>query len=780
MPITFRKVFRDLSKRRLRSLLTVIGIIVGVAGIVAIITTAKNLTAAQSQAYNNSSQQDQSWGANGVTAAVIAAVLQHPNVAAAERRADYFTKWSPGDAWRDIYFLGLEDFTNQQVNKIDLVAGQWPRRGEVVFERSIRDVVPLQIGDTIEYRAGPDGAVRHAVVSGFAKSPTYPAASIIGTAVAYAPAGDVRRMYGGTDDSQIIIRLKDFALRDTTRADLERLYARHNLPYGGFRQRNPDNYPGKQALDALILLMGIFSLVGLLISGFLVANTLAAVIGEQMAEIGAMKAVGATSGRILRIYLAAGLLYGLTGSAIGLILGVGGAYALISYLGTLLNLDLSGFAPDPLGLLAGLAVGLGVTVLAAIIPAWRGTVIPVRAALGSYGINATYGQGAVDRLVQRFSGLPRVPAMALRNLARRKGRNAVTLLVIAFSTAAFLAAQGTSASVDRSINDWFNVYDIDAFVWFDQPVAQGFAKTLQTIPDVTGVDAWANTGATIEDTRTTLWGIPADTALYRYQLVSGRWYRSDDTDAAVISAVLAEKRGYRLGDRFTLNVGSESATLQVIGMVSDNINSLGSTAVGKVFVPLDVAARLMHRQNNADFFAVQLADRTPAGVDKALAAIERKFRGLQPGMQSWHQNRADALNQTRILSLLLYAMVIIVAVIGGIGIANTLTLNVLERRREIGVMRAIGAGNSHLVQAFLTEALFLGGAGYLLGLALGVPLARLLVFALSAVLFEISFHFPAESILDAGLFTLVLTAVASVGPALGAARMRIREAMRYE
>jgi hypothetical protein len=158
-------------------------------------------------------------------------------------------------------------------------------------------------------------------------------------------------------------------------------------------------------------------------------------------------------------------------------------------------------------------VGLGVTVLAAIIPAWRGTAIPVRAALGSYGINATYGQGAVDRLVQRFSGLPRVPAMALRNLARRKGRNAVTLLVIAFSTAAFLAAQGTSASVDRSINDWFNVYDIDAFVWFDQPVAQGFAKTLQTIPDVTGVDAWANTGATIEDTRTTLWGIPADTAL---------------------------------------------------------------------------------------------------------------------------------------------------------------------------------------------------------------------------------------------------------------------------
>ena len=97
--------------------------------------------------------------------------------------------------------------------------------------------------------------------------------------------------------------------------------------------------------------------------------------------------------------------------------------------------------------------------------------------------------------------------------------------MIAFSTAAFLAAQGTSASVDRSINDWFNVYDIDAFVWFQQPVGQGFATTLHSIPDVTGVDAWANTGATIDDTRTVLWGIPAGHgAVSAINCSSGRWY----------------------------------------------------------------------------------------------------------------------------------------------------------------------------------------------------------------------------------------------------------------
>src|SRR6476661_1682392 len=93
MPITFRKALRDLGSRRLRALLTVIGIVVGVAGIVAIVTTSKNLAASQTQAYNNSSQQDQSWSTGGAPASLVAALEALPNVAAAERRADYFTKW---------------------------------------------------------------------------------------------------------------------------------------------------------------------------------------------------------------------------------------------------------------------------------------------------------------------------------------------------------------------------------------------------------------------------------------------------------------------------------------------------------------------------------------------------------------------------------------------------------------------------------------------------------------------------------------------------------------
>src|SRR5204863_6727091 len=140
-----------------------------------------------------------------------------------------------------------------------------------------------------------------------------------------------------------------------------------------------------------------------------------------------------------------------------------------------------------------------------------------------------------------------------------------------------------------------------------------------------------------------------------------------------------------------------------------------SSAKGKVFVPLDTASRLMHRTGAADFFAILLDRSDAAHVEDVLVRLERKYHTLSPGMLAAYADKESSLEASKILSILLYAMTIIVAAIGGIGIANTLTLNVLARRRALGVMRSIGGRNSHLIQVSLPEALLVGGGGFLLG-----------------------------------------------------------------
>src|SRR5438477_11353298 len=106
MLISLRKAYRDLTRRRLRSFLTVIGIIIGVAGIVAITSTSKNMTAAQAAAYNNNSQQDMRWWVGVAPDNLLGAVYQVPNVETADMRATYFTKWYAGGAWRGVNLCG--------------------------------------------------------------------------------------------------------------------------------------------------------------------------------------------------------------------------------------------------------------------------------------------------------------------------------------------------------------------------------------------------------------------------------------------------------------------------------------------------------------------------------------------------------------------------------------------------------------------------------------------------------------------------------------------------
>jgi putative ABC transport system permease protein len=125
-------------------------------------------------------------------------------------------------------------------------------------------------------------------------------------------------------------------------------------------------------------------------------------------------------------------------------------------------------------------------------------------------------------------------------------------------------------------------------------------------------------------------------------------------------------------------------------------------------------------------------------------------------------------------------MVAIVASVGTVGILNTQALNVLERRREIGVLRSLGALRGHLVRFFLVEGLALGGLGFLVGVPAGWALARLLVGIISAALITLQFVVPPMDVALSLIFSLLLSTVAGLIPALVAARLRVSEVLRYE
>ncbi len=173
-----RKAYRDVTKRRVRSLLTVMGIVVGVAGIVAIISTGQNLTAAQAAAYANASQADISFWVWDAQPSTERAIESLDNITAAELREDWYTRcrWPAGSesqdqTARDVFVHGVQDFANMRVDQVLFKSGRFPDQGEFVAEESAVEAAPLHLGDTITCRARPPGRDRQLKLVGIVRTP---------------------------------------------------------------------------------------------------------------------------------------------------------------------------------------------------------------------------------------------------------------------------------------------------------------------------------------------------------------------------------------------------------------------------------------------------------------------------------------------------------------------------------------------------------------------------------------------------------------------------------
>jgi putative ABC transport system permease protein len=193
-----------------------------------------------------------------------------------------------------------------------------------------------------------------------------------------------------------------------------------------------------------------------------------------------------------------------------------------------------------------------------------------------------------------------------------------------------------------------------------------------------------------------------------------------------------------------------------------------------------VVEKMQDREGWTTFFALGFDDHAPEAIDKRLGELQERFKKFQVGSDSAYREVRGAKEQSRILALALGAMSLLIGAMGALGVLNTLTLNVLERRREIGVLRSIGAGDANIAQIFLTEGIALGLGGWVVGLLAGYPLGMAFVNLMGATLFKMDYIFSPGMVAVSFVFAMVLAVAASIAPAIGAARMRVGEALRYE
>lgn len=794
MKVRWYKVLHDLLSNKKRSALVVLSIAVGVLS-VGLATGAQTILDRELPAGYLATDPA---GAKFITTPfgddLVDTIRRVPDVRDAEGRRSMAARLQTGpDEWRSVSLFAIPHFDDMRVNKIHPVQGNWPPRDhEILIEQAAMEIARAHIGDEVVIRLS-DGKERRLRVVGVVHDPSQQPATFEGSIYGYVTMGTLEWLGEPRDYDELYITT-DPQVRDWD--EMRRIAARAREKFedsGGLVLATSVPEPGKLALqdavDGIMVLLSAFGIFILILSGFLVVNTLSALLGQQVRQIGIMKAIGARTSQVASLYLGMTLVFGLLGVIVGAPLGWLGARWLAVFVAGIINSDVADLSVSASVLGLEVGVGLLAPLLAATVPVFSGTRVTVREALNDSGVGrGQFGAGWIDRRLRNIRGLPSAWLLPLRNAFRRKGRLALTLATLSLASAFFVAVISTYASALLSIDHGFEYWGMDLIISLDQPrrIAR-LEQAASQVPDVVRVEPanYALVNRVYDDGTEGdiiyLLAFLADTSSIKPDMVDGRWLLPEDEHAIVITnRFLDQDPGVKVGDSIRLKVLGKEMDWQVVG-IAHLMLADGPT----VYVNLPYLAREVGLQGRAGALYVHTARHDAASQLQTLQDLDRHLKSQGIGISSGVllddlRNTLSALFNAVVMILMIMATLL--SVVGGLGLTGIMGLNVLERSREIGVMRAIGASDNDLLKIILVEGILIGLVSWLAGCLLAYPLAQALCDAVGTAMIQtpLTFTFSAAGVLIWLALVVGLTSAACYLPARGACQITIRETLAYE
>jgi putative ABC transport system permease protein len=812
-----RKSLSDVTRRKGRTLLVVLGICIGVFGLTAINFTDDTLVNAYAFTHGyQASQPDFQMTVDRVEPALLPAVQEIVNVKEAQYVSDFSACWQLNQTTCNV---SLDVFSSPDLQHItftpfQLTAGNYPGVGEIVMEQGDQSLHGVNIGDIVTLYVPGHEAQLHVV--GFARTPgANPSAT--GDALAYMSDAGLQQVVAalgnpidtGPNGQQIPryqhhIQVKfqntDAQLESAAVTSLAQIVRAHGVTVLGSGFAPKVNQQTLNTISGVFSLLRTLVLLALVLSALLILNTVTTLVTEQTAIIGAMKAIGGTRGAIFRGYLVSVGIYSVVATLLALALGLYVGNLLAGTLAPQIPLELGPFAVAPWVVLLSIAVGLGVPLLAAFVPLWNGTRITVRDALAAYGVGLGQERGVLARLGQRLTWISQTTWLGLRGLFRQRWRAALSLTTLSLVAACFLIVLTAVTSVNDTIGAVHAQLFADMTVNFQDPTTYSqIAEQLHALSNVRGIERSGSTHASTQWGTLQVSGYEPDTALYHYQLTSGRWLQNGDTNVVLLSDAAAQKTGLHVGDTLTLtNNGGLSAqlTLTVIGTIHQSIDVLGW--IGAAVLPVNTLYELQGTPSDkaaisTNEIIIGARDRSQSAVNQLAAQVSTVvnpdgasndgsgyYAGNGGTVDTFHEYATRRQGDASILYYLLYALALLVGVVGILGLANSLVASVLERRREIGLLRAMGASGRRVAKVFWVESLALGAIAWCAGVVLGLPLAYAFVQTFSWQVMPVDIYVEplAFGVMLAAI--LVIATLASIAPAWRASRVRIAEMLRYE
>lgn len=718
----------------------------------------------------------------GADPALVQRVRELAAVAEADAREVVLARVRVADDWRPLLLFVADDFTDLRLNTFRPIAGAWPPpTGTLLLERSAVSMAEADIGDSLLLQL-PRGEPQSVPIRGLVHDPGLAPAWQERSVYAYATRATLAALAGDPTLHELRVVFRpapaDIAAVERAAESLGRWLIAEGHPVHEIRVPPPRQHPHQRQMVTILILMLSFAALALVLSSVLVANSLAAMLARQIREIGVMKTLGARSAQLAAMYLALVGAIGLASVAVALPLGAIGARAMSTAIAAMLNFDRTDPGVPAWVFAAQALAGLAVPLAIAAIPIARAARISVRAALDSHGVAPASLRPWVARL----------PAAA-RSLLRRRARSALTIGLLATAGAMFMMSLAVARAWERNLDKIHESRHYDVEVRFGAAEPTTSVAWTREVAGVREVEAWGYSPAAIarpgqlDVVRTypdrghgsfAVLAPPADTTMIDFPLLAGRWLRADDTDAVVLNHVGVAQSGARVGDTLLLSIDGVPSPWTVVGVVEE----IG--AAGVAYVESGAFARVTGTSGARVLRVATTA--TGAGErERILRAIDRTLRARVDleVVLPFSELRTAVGDHVIILVRMLVAMAVILATVGLLGLASAMGTSVVERTREIGVMKAIGATGRRIRRLILGEALVIVGVSWVVAVLVSLPLTWLVEDLVGRLGFLAPLPFvvaPAAMLGWLALVTLGGT-LATLLPARRAARLTVRAAL---
>lgn len=788
MPMIFRKSLRDMKARMNATLVAILALTIGLWGVGTLLVSLHIMTNDLSENFSQTVPVHIAIVSENFDQLNLDELRQNTDILAAEFRDKSILRVEVRpDEWLNLWLYSVNNFEQLSLGKFFKQTGNFPPlEGTIVIERNNLLVSDFDVGSIA--RVQSKGNVIEAKISGIIYDPGQAPSTQDAIIYGYSNKASYSKLSGQLAEQRLIIRFANVASKQEVKMKFAALsddFNRLGIKIDSFDIPKFEEHPHQFQLATLLYLNGTIGLLAFVMAMVLMSQLMNSIFTQQIRQIGIMKAIGATRTKIFKSYAAYIMVMSFFSILIGLPLAIMTGRGYSAFVAGILNFDI-------LTTQLPLAIYLVITTLGFALPLifslpalLKGTKISVNDALGDYGIK-TDGATASNYAIGTISSS--ILSLSIRNVGRRKSRMFVTMATMALGVALFLTGFNVRASLIDFLDNISQSMKYDIKVVLEEPLQPKLAVIpFKNIDSIKSIEGWiGGVGRTQTGVVSAASGIgmtiaPFDTKLKDYDLLQGTWLTgSDELEFVVNQQAATSFKPLVIGKNYAIGLGDIEVSAKLVGVVRE-------FDVAKIYLDIDKYNALVNPAKKINSLMISLKDRSYGNVIAVKKEIERTIEtsGTNVLYVMSQAERADIIsNHLDIILMVILFLSLLVLLVSSMGMGSAMGINVMERTREIGVLRAIGATPKAIVQLFVMEGFIIGVLSVVAGLLLALPMSGLAAeFFGELILGEntpLDFAFSKVGFIITLIVTLLCGYIASRVPANKAINITVREAIAYE